>query len=180
MRIISGSKRGLKLDSLDGLHTRPTADRVKEALFSSVSDRLFSAVVLDACAGSGALGLEALSRGASHVVFCENNPAALAVCRANIAKAHVGASADIVLSDVCSYLSSCSLTFNLVFLDPPYASDLYEPVLSLLPGLLAPDALVVVEFEKAHTPVIPSVYTVVKQKQYGRVHLAYLMEAEHL
>lgn len=179
MRIISGSKRGLKLDSLNGLHTRPTADRVKEALFSSLSEYLPSAVVLDACAGSGALGLEALSRGASHAVFCENNRAAFAVCRANIDKARLGASADVVLSDVCSYIASSSLTFNLVFLDPPYASGLYEPVLSLLPRVLAPGALVVVEFEASHTPAVPSGYTVVKQKRYGRVHLAYLMEDEH-
>lgn len=174
VRIIAGSARGLKLNTPDGLHTRPTADRVKEALFSSVAPLLSGSVVLDVFAGSGALGLEALSRGAARAVFCENDRRTFEILRENIEKVRVSDRATPVFGDALSYLASTNERFDIAFLDPPYASALYEKAFPSLYRILKPGALVVVEFEEANAPRFPDYFTEEKQKQYGRVHLAYL------
>src|SRR5215208_7039866 len=120
MRVIAGTYGGRRLQAPSGTDTRPTADRVREALFSILGARVDGARVLDLFAGSGALGLEALSRGAAGVTFVERAPAALRVLRANLAA--LGADAEIVPSDALRWLgaaSAASRQYDLVFLDPP-------------------------------------------------------------
>lgn len=131
MRIIAGERRGAKLEAVPGLNTRPTADRVKEGLFNILQMDIDSdTVVLDAFAGTGALGLEALSRGARQAVFIENDPQALAVLRRNIAKCRYEDRARVISGDTLSTLPQLSGTaFDLIFLDPPYQKNLYSPVL---------------------------------------------------
>lgn len=131
MRIIAGERRGTKLDAVPGLNTRPTADRVKEGLFNIIQmDIDNDTVVLDVFAGTGALGLEALSRGAREAIFIEENPQALAVLRRNIAKCHCEDRAHVISGDAISTLPQLTdKVFDLIFVDPPYRKNLYEAVL---------------------------------------------------
>lgn len=178
MRIISGSARGLKLKTLDGDVTRPTADRVKEALFSTLSPKIKSATVLDAFAGSGALGIEALSRGSARAVFTEKNRAAYCVCKENLIRSGFGEKGDVILTDALSYLDKTSELFDIIFLDPPYASGIYEEFLSRAKSHLAPDGIIVTEYEEKNAPLISSEFSVIKEKKYGRVHLSYITGVE--
>lgn len=174
MRIIAGNLRGLNLDTLDGLDTRPTADRVKEALFSSLSPYLSGAKVLDAFSGSGALALESISRGASFAVMCENSKAAYSVCKKNIEKARLTDKTKLLLTDALSYIKTTDEKFDLIFLDPPYAKGLYDDFLLNASDKLAEGGIIIVEYELAHCPNIPDTLSAVKQKKYGRVNLLYL------
>ena len=131
MRIIAGERRGAKLDAVPGLNTRPTADRVKEGLFNILQMDIDSDTrVLDVFAGTGALGLEALSRGAKEAVFIEQDAAALAVLRKNIQKCRYGDRARVISGDARQILPQLADSpFDLIFLDPPYQKNLYEPIL---------------------------------------------------
>jgi 16S rRNA (guanine966-N2)-methyltransferase len=173
MRIVAGAWRGRRLTAPAGRDTRPTSDRVREAVFSILGP-LDGAAVLDLFAGSGALGLEALSRGAQRATFVERAPAALAAIRANVAA--LGATADVRARDVGAYLrdaSSAGGPYDLVFLDPPYrdAAGL-APVLSLVP-LLADGARVVSESDRREPLALPEL-EVLDQRRYGdtmiRIH----------
>lgn len=134
MRIIAGERRGTKLEAVTGLHTRPTADRVKESLFNIIQmDIDEESVVLDAFAGTGNLGLEALSRGAKKVTFIENDSQALAVLRRNIKKCHYEDRAEVISGNTLEVLPCLSgRQFDLIMLDPPYRNNLYESVISLI------------------------------------------------
>ena len=118
MRVITGSARGTVLKAPRGMQTRPTMDQVKEGLFSAI---LF--------AGSGQLGIEALSRGAKHAVFVDASREACGVVRENLAKTRLAERAQLVQSDYLGYLARCRETFDLVFLDPPYAEVFLETAL---------------------------------------------------
>ena len=173
MRIISGLKRGLKLKSLEGSDTRPTLDNVKEAIFSMLFDKVTDAFVLDLFAGSGALGLEALSRGAGKSVFVDANPKACSVIKANIESAKMEGASLVVRSDAAEYLKKAKAEnekFDLIFLDPPYSKGLVEEALSLIEeyGILKENGLIICEFDSTEKPDIKS-FNLVKDKKYGRV-----------
>ncbi len=151
MRVIAGRYGGRRLQAPPGAATRPTADRVREALFSILGARVEGAAVLDLFAGSGSLGLEALSRGAARATFVESAPAAQRALRAN-AEA-LDADAEIVRADALRWLRSAPAAarqYDLVFLDPPYreAEALGDPLSALLPPVLAGGALVVSESDR--------------------------------
>ncbi len=152
MRIIAGAWRGQALVAPPGTGTRPTADRVRQALFDMLLHApwggramLEQARVLDAFAGTGALGLEALSRGAAHATFMERDRAALAALRTNIEKCRAGDRASVVAGDATRLAPGAP--FSLIFLDPPYGRDLVGAALAALHrvGRIAPAALAVVE-----------------------------------
>ena len=177
MRVIAGRYGGRRLQAPRGAATRPTSDRVREALFSILGTRVLDARVLDLFAGSGALGLEALSRGARSATFVESAPAALAALRANLAA--LGADAEVVRSDAPRWLRAASdgaRQYDLVFLDPPYprAAELGEPLSDSLPAVLAPGALVVAESDR-RTP-LDLTMTATDERRYGdtliRIHAA--------
>ena len=134
MRIIAGERRGTKLEAVPGLNTRPTADRVKESLFNIIQmDIDADSVVLDAFAGTGNLGLEALSRGAKRVVFIERDPEALKVLHKNIKKCRYEDRAQVIEGDTLSVLARLEgVQFDLILLDPPYLKNLYTAVISLV------------------------------------------------
>lgn len=178
MRIIAGSAKGLKLNTLDGLKTRPTADRVKEALFSSLTEKLYGASVLDAFAGSGALGIESLSRGAFKAVFCENDKDALILCRKNLEKARLSDKGEVLFQDAVSYIKKDGEKFDIIFVDPPYASGLYGEFLMYAKKRLSPGGVIVLEYEEKNAPDIFGDYVEIKKKRYGRVNLSYLMGVE--
>lgn len=177
MRVISGTARGLKLKSLDGLDTRPTLDRVKEALFSMLTPYIYDACVLDLFAGSGALGIEALSRGSKSVSFVDSSPLAMDVVRENVEKANLSSKASFHTKKSEDYLKSSSEKFDLVFLDPPYNGNLYYASLSLLSnnGLLFEDGVVCLEWDsELSRPDIPPCYEILKERRYGRVMVTLL------
>jgi len=130
MRVITGTARGTKLLSLKGLQTRPTMDQVKEGIFSAIQFEVEGRKVLDLFAGSGQLGIEALSRGAESAVFVDAQKDACDIVRANLEKTRLTDRASVVQSDYLGYLSGCRRKFDLVFLDPPYAETFLENALN--------------------------------------------------
>jgi len=155
MRVIAGSFRSRSLQAPPGLATRPTSDRLRETLFNVLAPRIEGARFLDLYAGSGAVGIEAMSRGAAEVVFVERAAPALKVLKANLAGLGLGIGLDVVAGSVATFLRKPAeeTRFDLVFLDPPYdAANAYAAVLGLLggaaAGLLADGALVVAEHRR--------------------------------
>ncbi len=126
MRVITGKARGVMLKTPDGMQTRPTADRVKEALFSSIQFEIPGAKVLDLFGGTGQLGIEALSRGAKSAVFVDERQEACSLIRENLRRTKLEQDAMVVRSDYMAYLSRCREKFDIIFLDPPYAEVFLE------------------------------------------------------
>ena len=132
MRVISGKARGVQLKTPDGMQTRPTADRVKEALFSILQFDLPGARVLDLFGGTGQLGIEAMSRGARSAVFVDASDSACRLIKENLKRAKMEQDAQVVRCDYLEYLQRCRETFDLVLLDPPYAEVFLENALKKL------------------------------------------------
>ena len=130
MRVIPGTARGTVLKTPAGMQTRPTAERVKEALFSALHYDLPGMHVLDLFAGTGQLGIEALSRGAAHCVFVDARPDAAALVQENLRRAKLESAARVVRSDAFAFLSACRAKFDLILLDPPYAGQILENALT--------------------------------------------------
>ena len=126
MRVISGKARGTVLKTPDGLQTRPTADRVKEALFSIIQFDLPNAKVLDLFGGTGQLGIEAISRGAKYAVFVDAADAPCRLIKENLRRAKMEGEGRVVRADYLQFLSQCRETFDIIFLDPPYAEVFLE------------------------------------------------------
>jgi 16S rRNA (guanine966-N2)-methyltransferase len=175
MRIIGGARRGLKLAELGegdaGAHLRPTSDRVREAIFNLLinahGNPVAGARVLDLFAGTGALGLEALSRGAVEVTFVDDGAKALALIRANIAKMRAEGETKVLRQDAMRLGPNSAAPFGLIFLDPPYGKGLGEAslVAALKSGWLAPGAVVV--WEEGAVPAVPKGFCQVDQRTYG-------------
>ena len=132
MRVITGKARGVLLKTPDGMNTRPTADRVKEAVFSIINFDVPCAKILDLFAGTGQLGIEALSRGADKAVFVDEREDACRLVRENLKRSKLESSAQVVRGDAISFLSRTKEKFDIIFLDPPYAQDLLENSLNLI------------------------------------------------
>lgn len=151
MRIISGSARGIKLITPEGLKTRPTADRIKESLFNMIALEIPNANFLDLFSGSGAVGIEALSRGARHSTFIDNNKNAISSITQNLKKSKLEKNATIINNDILNALKKLSdinnNKFDIIFLDPPYNQGLTEPVLNLIAQsrLLSNDGFIICE-----------------------------------
>ena len=174
VRIIAGAARGRKLDTLEGLETRPTLDRVKEAVFGSLQFQIPHAAVLDLFAGSGNLGLEAASRGASRVVFNDRNPACVAIIRRNLAALKPDAVTEVLNLDYAAAidrLTAAGETFDLAFLDPPYREGISADAVSRLFAAkrIRPGGRVVLEHAAELPPEdLPGVYRVIKTKCFGK------------
>ena len=126
MRVITGSARGAKLNTLDGLETRPTSDKVKEAMFNIIQFDIEGRNVLDLFGGCGQLSIEAISRGARSAVIVDRSQDAVKIIEGNVRKVHFEDQIQVVRSDYLQYLSTTRRKFDLIFLDPPYASDYIE------------------------------------------------------
>ena len=182
MRIIAGKHKGRTLAAPEGLAVRPTSDRAREALFDILAHGRFGetplfmdAQVLDAFAGTGALGLEALSRGAAYVTFIENDRVALKALRANIAAIGAEKSAAILPLDAL-HPPRAGRAAALAFLDPPYGEDIAAPALTALAaaGWFAPEALVVVEVAARQKLAAPAGFTTLEERRYGAARLVFL------
>lgn len=132
MRVITGKARGVQLKTPEGMHTRPTADRVKEALFSIINFDIPGAKVLDLFGGTGQLGIEALSRGAKNAVFIDAREDACKIIRENLKRTKLETQAKVVRSDYMDYLRHCKEQFDIVLLDPPYAEVFLENALKCI------------------------------------------------
>jgi 16S rRNA (guanine966-N2)-methyltransferase len=179
LRIVAGNWRSRLLDIADVPGLRPTSERVRETLFNWLAPRIARARVLDLFAGTGALGLEALSRGAAETVFVESSSVAVATLRKNVA-ALAACSAHIKNTDAFDYLQrSTDAPFDVVFLDPPFAADNLDELCRLLAksSLLAANAWVYLEEDRARVPVtLPDGWRRLKTKQAGNVRYS-LVEA---
>jgi 16S rRNA (guanine966-N2)-methyltransferase len=178
-RIISGSARGTRLATPAGQQTRPTGDKVKEALFSILTPQMPADGFLDLYAGTGQIGLEAASRGAVPVVLVENAPASLAVIRANIEKTHLAGSTELLPGDaavVIPRLAAQGRQFDLIFLDPPYRDALvdFSHLAVWLSRILRPGGTVILEHEWRDIPPIFVTNLQLKRScQYGTAMLSF-------
>jgi 16S rRNA (guanine966-N2)-methyltransferase len=187
MRIIGGRYRGLKLAEVGAgdidAHLRPTSDRVREAIFnllinSTYRAELDGARVLDLFAGTGALGLEALSRGAAHCTFVDDGAVARALLRANIEKTHAMGCTKVFRRDATRLGENRGPAFTLVFLDPPYGKGLGEAALAsaISGGWIAPNARIV--WEEASPQLAPPGFETLDQRRYGETHVSLLRRKE--
>lgn len=180
MRIIAGQYRSIALASVGkgdtAAHLRPTTDRVRESLFNVLTqyDVIEGARVLDLFAGTGALGLEALSRGARQVSFVENGRVAQRLIGQNIAKLRVRDTTDLIRRDARHLPGRTGAPFDLVFLDPPYGRELGGAALAaaLKGGWLAKNAFIV--WEEAHPIDPPEGFDLVDQRKYGDTHITFM------
>lgn len=178
VRVISGSARGLKLNTPGDDRVRPTTDRVKESMFNIVQDWVYDSQVLDLFAGSGALGIEALSRGASQAVFCDNSLDSIKIIKSNIEKARVVDRSQIVSGDFKRCLRDMEAknqSFDMIFVDPPYYEGLFEEVLDIIRSckILKKDGIVIVEHDAKKPIGQVEGLEVYKEKKYGITMLTF-------
>ena len=172
MRVITGSAKGARLRTLDGLDTRPTSEKVKEAIFSIIQFDIEGRYVLDLFAGSGQLGIEALSRGASGAVFCDSSKDAVKIIRENLAKCKFDSVADVRMADYRATIQGHHAhKYGLVFLDPPYGSGQLKRALNTIASvdIVAKCGIIVCESDKDE--VLPDElpgFTKLKEYTYGR------------
>ncbi len=166
MRVITGSAGGTNLKAPAGLHTRPTADKVKQALFNIIQYEI-AGEVLDLFAGSGQLGIEALSRGAEGCVFVDEGREAIDVIRENLRRTYLLQKAQVIRGDYLGYLKSCKKHFRLIFLDPPYAEKYLENAIKLISeiDILAEGGIIVTE-RPAEKPLNEDFSGLVRSKDY--------------
>lgn len=180
MRIISGQARGRKLKTLEGLDTRPTLDRTREALFNILQQRVWDARVLDLFAGSGALALEALSRGAGSAVLCDQSPAACGIIRENIALVRMEDRARLLCCEASQALERLvGEQFDLIFLDPPYHKGLIDAALEgmIRRNQLAEGGLIVAETAQDEGFDLPKGLTFTDERKYGKSRLHFIERA---
>ncbi len=170
MRIISGKSRGLKLLAPAGLDTRPTTDRVKESMFNLIMPFTPTENVLDLFAGSGALGIEALSRGSLRCTFVEADRMALSVLKKNIELSRNEASSEIIQSDSFLYLERTSSKFDLIFLDPPYNKGFLTKAIDSIckKNLLSENGIIVAESEAGGETPPDGSFDILKSAKYGK------------
>ena len=171
IRVISGSRRGSVLTCPETESLRPTTDRVKENIFNLLQFQVAGRKVLDLFAGSGAMGIEALSRGADYCVFCDGAKEAVAAVKANLKKTSMEDKSRVVLSDFESFLGTLNEKFSLVFLDPPYHKGYIKKTIDKLisKNLLSSDAIIVAETDGDEEPGEYEGLAVKTTRQYGRV-----------
>lgn len=174
MRVITGTARGRRLKELQGMETRPTTDKVKESLFSIIQFDIEGRRVLDLFAGTGQLGIEALSRGAAEAVFVDRRPDAVRLVQENLALCGFTDRARVKSGDALAYLKSGE-KFDLIFLDPPYAADLLEQALTTIASfdICREHGIIVAESAADKVlPELPAPYRLYREYRYGKIRLS--------
>lgn len=176
MRVTGGTGKGQRLRVPSGSRVRPTSDKVKQALFNILGDRVIDAVFFDLYAGAGGIGIEALSRGASRVVFVDSSRDSLAVIKRNIEQLGFGDRAQVIQANVEAFLKKTAEPADIVFLDPPYAEGM-QPLLELIAGsrlIKKQDTIVVAEhFKKQPSPASGGCLVHYRDARYGDTVLAF-------
>lgn len=174
MRVVSGSARGRRLKDLQGMETRPTTDKVKESLFNVIQFDIPGRKVLDLFGGTGQLGIEALSRGAAHCTFIDQRRDAVALIRENLKLCRLEENAAVMQGDALAFLSSCREKFDVIFLDPPYHTDLMDRALELVTkiDILSEHGIIICEtMADRQLPTMKSPYEWGKDYRYGQIKL---------
>lgn len=174
MRVITGSARGRRLKELQGTETRPTTDKVKESIFNIVQFDVEGRKVLDLFAGTGQMGIEAISRGAEHCAFVELRREAAALIRENLEHCGFSGQAQVSQTDYLAYLSGCREKFGLVFLDPPYASGALEKALETIAKIDIVSENGIIVCESAAEQVLPELdapYEKGREYRYGKIKI---------
>lgn len=173
MRVISGEVGGRRLQTPEDFAVRPTTDKVKEALFSSLQFEIEGARVLDLFSGSGQLGIEALSRGAESAVFVDNSKQSIALTKKNLSLCSLNA--QVILADSVSYIEKSEETFDIVFLDPPYLAGILQKVLPSVSEHMSESGVIVAEspFGEELPEKLNNSFELVKQKKYGSMQLSF-------
>ena len=180
MRVITGKARGVQLKTPEGMQTRPTADRVKEALFSIINFDIPGAKVLDLFGGTGQLGIEALSRGAASAVFVDAREESCKLIRENLKRTKLEQDAKVVRSDYLDYLNRCREQYDIIFLDPPYAEVFLENAIKKITeiDILQSDGIIVAERPLGkELPWEFEGFTRSKDYKYGKVLLTIYRKA---
>ena len=175
MRVITGIARGRRLKEPNGMETRPTADRVKEAIFSSIQFEVEGRKVLDLFGGTGQMGIEALSRGATHCTFVDLQKQAVAIIRENVNSTGFADQSTVIQGDALAFLSRCREKFDLIFLDPPYGSGLLEKAMELITtiDIVSENGIIVCENgSNSGWPVVAEPYRMQKEYRYGKIRTA--------
>ena len=177
MKIISGKYKGRVLKGFDITGTRPTMDRVKESLFGTIQSYVPGSVVLDLFAGSGNVGIEALSEGASFAYLVDSNSKAIKVIKENINNIGI-TDIEVIHSDYKEALKSFNNKFDLIFLDPPYNTDYIEKSIKLIEdnNLLNDDGIIVCESDAIDKIIYSDVFKKVKEKKYGDKYIVLLQK----
>ncbi len=170
MRVITGSARGRKLFAPEGLDVRPTADKVKEGIFSAIQFDIENASVLDLFAGSGQMGIEALSRGAERCVFIDNSQRSIRAVNENLRSTGFTRNSEVVSRDSYDYIKHTSKTFDIIILDPPYGYSHISNILPFVAKKLNDGGIIICEYEKeAPTPETPDGLELKKTYKYGKI-----------
>ena len=175
MRVITGSARGRRLGELKGMETRPTTDKVKESIFNCIQFDVEDARVLDLLAGTGQLGIEALSRGAKSALFVDKRADAVKLVRENLALCHLEENAQVICGDSLAALGTQSGRFDIIFLDPPYESGLLEQAMEKIAqfDILSPHGIMVAESPQNQTlPELPTPYGLYREYRYGKIKVS--------
>ena len=180
MRVITGEAKGIHLKTLEGLDVRPTTDRVKEGMFSAIQFDLYGARVLDLFAGSGQLGIEAISRGARQTVFVDQSADALKTVRENLEKTRLSDRAVLHQMMAEQFIrKGDGEKFDFIFLDPPYRMQILDKILPYLPDFLCPGGKILAEHEKNYTiPEKISHLRLQKEYFYGKIVVSVLQYTE--
>ena len=176
LRIISGIKRGKNLLTFEGEHIRPTTDRVKEAIFNLIQDRVYDSVVYDAFSGTGALAIEAVSRGAQFAVCTDVDDRSIDIIHKNFEGCSFSDKCEIIKTSACSYLEKTDKQFDLIFMDPPYNKGLVTPALELIirRNILSPNGSIIIERDGVDDTFDHSGFSVEKERSYGRTVITVL------
>lgn len=174
MRVISGSVRGRRLKELSGMDTRPTTDKVKESLFNIIQFEIEGRRVLDLFGGTGQLGIETLSRGAAHCTFVDTRRDAVALIRENLRQCGLSENSRVVQGDALSFLASCREKYDLIFLDPPYQTQLLEESMKAVArfDILSEHGIMVCESAaEKELPSLELPYIQGREYRYGKIKL---------
>ena len=175
MRVITGTARGVPLKAPRGMDTRPTMDQVKEGIFSAIQFEVEGRTALDLFAGSGQLGIEALSRGAKSALFVDKRADAVKLVRENLALCHLEENAQVICGDSLAALGTQSGRFDIIFLDPPYESGLLEQAMEKIAqfDILSPHGIMVAESPQNQTlPELPAPYGLYREYRYGKIKVS--------
>lgn len=177
MRVISGLRGGLPLKSLPGIDTRPTTDKVKGTIFNILFDRITGKKVLDLFSGSGAMGIEALSRGAESATLVDSSPKAVDIIRKNLEFTRL--SADVICRTADKFLNSCNEKFDIIFMDPPYFSNYITDCLNIISErkILTDGGIIIAESDKKESfPSKISGFLLKDERFYGRVAVRFYVK----
>ena len=173
MRVIAGDKKGRRLVTPEGLDTRPTSDKVKEALFSIIQFELAGAHFLDLFAGSGQMGIEALSRGAERATFVDMGRRPIECIKENLRVLDLLGSAEVYAQNVNDFVSFCSKKFDIVFMDPPYSDNLIVPILDRVAEITREGGAIICEVPKGESlPESAGAFELARRYKYGKTELA--------